>query len=232
MTRRWLGAVVRETRPRRSRNGDTNGIITISVASRAGCKPGVVSRVVKQANLAKKKGDFARAEQLYKQGMTSCVTMTGPDTLEVVKWLNLLAQVNPLAPEMPPVRLKESTVRLNTEAPPIHNCAQKQLGKVGDAMDNYRKALSIREKLLGEDHSLVARTLNNLAILLEKSGEYDEAEGMYRRSLAISESHHQVGNLHHLVTRFAMKLAYSSGMPATITSMNMLYAEMLSNAYT
>lgn len=101
-------------------------------------KAGEVSRVVKHAAAAKKKGDYHKAEQLYRQGLASCRTMMGDDNLEAVKWLNLLGQV------------------------------QKQQGKWEDAVDTFRDALSVREKALGAEHELVARTLNNLAILLEK----------------------------------------------------------------
>jgi len=124
-------------------------------------KAGEVSRVVKHAAAAKKKGDYHKAEQLYRQGLASCRTMMGDDNLEAVKWLNLLGQV------------------------------QKQQGKWEDAVDTFRDALSVREKALGAEHELVARTLNNLAILLEKTEKYDEAEEMYRRCLKISLKEHE-----------------------------------------
>jgi tetratricopeptide (TPR) repeat protein len=47
-------------------------------------------------------------------------------------------------------------------------------------------------KVLGEEHPSVAASLNNLAGLLESQGKYDEAEPLYRQSLAI---HRKVSGL-------------------------------------
>jgi len=48
-------------------------------------------------------------------------------------------------------------------------------------------SLAILEKALGVDHPDVARTLNNLAALLQSQGDYDGARPLYERSLAIGE---------------------------------------------
>lgn len=47
--------------------------------------------------------------------------------------------------------------------------------------------LDIREKELGPDHVDVAASLNNIAVLLKTSGQFEEAEEMYTRSIAIKE---------------------------------------------
>jgi CHAT domain-containing protein/lipopolysaccharide biosynthesis regulator YciM len=49
------------------------------------------------------------------------------------------------------------------------------------------RALAIREKVLGKEHPLVARSLNNLADLYRVMGNYRQAEPLYQRSLAIRE---------------------------------------------
>ncbi|MCX5698057.1 MAG: tetratricopeptide repeat protein [Candidatus Omnitrophica bacterium] len=51
----------------------------------------------------------------------------------------------------------------------------------------YRRALAIREKILGPEHPDTATSLGNLALLLYKKGEYQAAEPLYRRALAIRE---------------------------------------------
>jgi tetratricopeptide (TPR) repeat protein len=51
----------------------------------------------------------------------------------------------------------------------------------------YRRALAIREKVLGVQHPSTATSLNNLAALLYYKGDYDGAEPLYRRALAIRE---------------------------------------------
>lgn len=49
------------------------------------------------------------------------------------------------------------------------------------------QVLDIREKELGPDHVDVAASLNNIAVLLKTSGQFEEAEEMYTRSIAIKE---------------------------------------------
>ena len=51
-----------------------------------------------------------------------------------------------------------------------------------------RQVLDIREKELGPDHVDVAASLNNIAVLLKTSGQFEEAEEMYNRSIAIKEN--------------------------------------------
>ena len=52
----------------------------------------------------------------------------------------------------------------------------------------YRRALAIQENALGENHPDVAKSLNNLAMLLEDQGKLAEAEAMSRRALAIAKT--------------------------------------------
>ena len=51
----------------------------------------------------------------------------------------------------------------------------------------YRRALTIREKVLGPEHPDTATNLHNLAVLLKSKGDYDGAEPLYRRALTIYE---------------------------------------------
>jgi kinesin light chain len=48
--------------------------------------------------------------------------------------------------------------------------------------------LEIREKVLGSEHPDVAKQLNNLALLCQNQGKYDEVEKYYKRALEIYES--------------------------------------------
>ena len=52
----------------------------------------------------------------------------------------------------------------------------------------FMQVLDIREKELGPDHVDVAASLNNIAVLLKTSGQFEEAEEMYNRSIAIKEN--------------------------------------------
>ena len=46
---------------------------------------------------------------------------------------------------------------------------------------------AVRPKALGPDHSLVAKSLNNLGLLMHYMGDYAGARPLYERALAIRE---------------------------------------------
>ena len=55
------------------------------------------------------------------------------------------------------------------------------------ALDYYKKALAIREKVLGTEHPDTATTYNNMAIVYKEKGDYDKALEYYEKALAIVE---------------------------------------------
>ncbi|HEU5376807.1 MAG TPA: FxSxx-COOH system tetratricopeptide repeat protein [Ktedonobacteraceae bacterium] len=61
----------------------------------------------------------------------------------------------------------------------------------------YQRALTIREQVLGTDHSDTATSLNNLAHLYQEQGKYPDAELLYQRALATRE---QILGVNHPVT--------------------------------
>ena len=70
------------------------------------------------------------------------------------------------------------------------------------------QVLDIREKSLHPNHAEVAASLNNLAVLLKTMGNFDEAEQLYHRSIAIKER--ALGQNHPQVIH-AMLLSLSLG---------------------
>lgn len=60
-------------------------------------------------------------------------------------------------------------------------------GKYRDAEPLCKRALDIRERVLGRDHPDVAKQLNNLALLCQNQGKYEEVERYYQRALDIYE---------------------------------------------
>jgi tetratricopeptide (TPR) repeat protein len=54
----------------------------------------------------------------------------------------------------------------------------------------FERSLAIREKVFGQEHSDVAESLNNLAVLHKAQGNYDQAKPLYERALAILEKVH------------------------------------------
>ncbi len=55
------------------------------------------------------------------------------------------------------------------------------------ARSRYERALRIREKVFGPEHTDVATSLNNLANLLQKTGEFAASKPLYQRALRIWE---------------------------------------------
>ena len=58
-------------------------------------------------------------------------------------------------------------------------------GQYTKAQTPLERALDIREKTLGAEHSDVATSLNNLALLYKTQGQYAQAEPLYQRALHI-----------------------------------------------
>ncbi|OUL28003.1 tetratricopeptide repeat protein [Nostoc sp. RF31YmG] len=51
----------------------------------------------------------------------------------------------------------------------------------------YQTALSLRQRLLGQEHPDVATSYNNLAALYDSQGRYSEAEPLYQKALEIAK---------------------------------------------
>jgi tetratricopeptide (TPR) repeat protein len=63
--------------------------------------------------------------------------------------------------------------------------AFQRKGELLEAERRFRRALAIKEKILGPEHPAIAPTLNNLAVVRRQQGEYSEAEAIYRRCFAL-----------------------------------------------
>jgi len=104
-----------------------------------------------------------------------------------------------------------------------------RLTEVGDALfqqrryqeaeELYRRALAIREQVLGPDHPGVATSLVRLSALYQTTGRYAEAEPRHQRALAILEKvrgpdHPAVAfNLHYLSGFCAITGRYAKAEP-------------------
>ncbi|MDZ8083014.1 MAG: tetratricopeptide repeat protein, partial [Nostoc sp. DcaGUA01] len=60
-------------------------------------------------------------------------------------------------------------------------------GQYSEAEPLYEKALSLRQRLLGEEHPHIATSYNNLAGLYESQGRYSEAEPLYEKALSLRQ---------------------------------------------
>lgn len=99
----------------------------------------------------------------------------------------------------------------------LHNAGSclRDRGQYAAAEPLFRRALALREAILGSEHPLVASSLNNWAILYRRQGRYTEAEPLFRQALTIREqtlgpehpdvaaSLNNLANLYHDQERYA-----------------------------
>jgi CHAT domain-containing protein len=62
-----------------------------------------------------------------------------------------------------------------------------QQGRYAGAESLFKRALDIREKVLGSEHPDVGQSLDNLALVYAREGRYADAEPLFKRALAIRE---------------------------------------------
>ena len=68
----------------------------------------------------------------------------------------------------------------------VPGSAPSQAG-AGDTVYPARRTLAIQEETLGPDHTNAGTSINNLGLVLQAQGKYDEARRHYERALAIRE---------------------------------------------
>ena len=78
---------------------------------------------------------------------------------------------------------KKNTARLFNNIAGVY-CTQ---GNYEKALEYYEKALAIREKVLGKEHSSTATTYNNMAGVYEDQGNYEKALEYNEKALVIKE---------------------------------------------
>jgi CHAT domain-containing protein/Tfp pilus assembly protein PilF len=92
-------------------------------------------------------------------------------------------------------------------------------GKYSEAIPLAERLLSIRRKVLGNEHPDVATSLHNLAFLYASQGRYSEAEPLYRQALEmrkrlLGEEHPDVArSLHNLAGLYNALGRYSEAEP-------------------
>ena len=65
--------------------------------------------------------------------------------------------------------------------------AHSQLGQLEEAKSAYERSLEIREQTLGADHPDLARTLDELGVVLLRNSDFADAQRHLERSVAIQE---------------------------------------------
>ena len=143
-------------------------------------------------------GNFARAEQLYRQSL-EVRGNAGPENLALAASLTGLARVALLAND----NVKAEQMLVQTLAikekilGPGHPQVANDLFNLGlvhyrrrdyaSAIARYLRALEVREKTLGPSHPLVASTLNNMGLVYWRQRDYPRAEEFLGRALKLYE---------------------------------------------
>jgi tetratricopeptide (TPR) repeat protein len=167
--------------------------------------PAVVA-LKQAASKALNAGDFAQAEKLLNEA--SQKDLEGAQQFHEMatkRWLSAAASKVELG------ILKETQLRYAEAAVYYHQAVElvdpipegseatlatylnnwaRALWRAGDytnAESPQKRALAIREQVLGPTHPDVAQSFNNLALLYYAQGQYAKAEPLYQRALAIAE---------------------------------------------
>jgi CHAT domain-containing protein/lipopolysaccharide biosynthesis regulator YciM len=78
-------------------------------------------------------------------------------------------------------------------------------GKWDEALELAKRALDIRERILGPEHAEVAESLHNLAAVYRAKSDYTNAESAFQRALSIREK--VLGQEHRETTRSLLALS-------------------------
>nr|MBA3922786.1 tetratricopeptide repeat protein [Nostocaceae cyanobacterium] len=112
-------------------------------------------------------------------------TYTIPNSFRVVSVsitvavaLALMTSIStPCSAQSQPVKSAEQSVALKEAEDLVQKAIQLlNKGKYSAAIPLVERSLAIREKVLGKEHPLVAQSLNNLALLYQDEGNYQQAE--------------------------------------------------------
>ena len=99
-------------------------------------------------------------------------------------------------------------------------------GNYEAALKYYRKAMYIREKVLGEKHPSTAIIYNNLALLYQDQGNYEEALTYYQKALNIQEkvlkeNHPDTGvTYHNLALLYQAQGKYEEALKYSLKDLN------------
>ncbi|KAJ8369121.1 hypothetical protein SKAU_G00091490 [Synaphobranchus kaupii] len=131
-------------------------------------------------------GRYEVAVPLCKQALEDLEKSSGHSHPDVATMLNILALVY-----RDQNKYKEAANLLNDALAIRENTLgldHPRGGSTKRAEPLCKRALEIREKVLGTDHPDVAKQLNNLALLCQNQGKYQEVEQYYERALHIYQS--------------------------------------------
>jgi CHAT domain-containing protein/tetratricopeptide (TPR) repeat protein len=168
-------------------------------------RPANVSGTMAMTNLGlvlKREGRYAEAEVLYKRALSIDEQVLGPNNMEVVKSLILLAalldDVGGHSEEA--IALYRRALSILSKVPGLPDnddnmamalgnlaTAYNNMGNYAEAEKVQLRALEMRVKHLGPNHPNVALSLANLGITYGNEGRWQEAEQANQRAVVIWE---------------------------------------------
>ena len=133
------------------------------------------------AQILVKKGSFGEAEALHRQVLAMRRKLLGPNHPDVASSLENLAL----------------TLRAAASNRAGGRATANSADRLKEAEALERQALGIRQKALGEQNVRVARSIDNLGLILRDEGRVAEAETAFRSSLTMTRQ--TVGDQHPLL---------------------------------
>ncbi|MCT7990299.1 tetratricopeptide repeat protein [Laspinema olomoucense] len=194
------------------------------------------------------KGEYGKAEPLWKQAMNICRKVLGdehPDTATSLNNLALLYKSQGRYREAEPLFLQALNIRrkvLGDEHPDIagslNNLAAlyDSIRKYAEAELLFVQALNIRCKVFGDEHQDTAQSLNNLALLYYSQGRYAEAEPLFVQALNINrqvfgnEHPDTAINLNNLALLYNSQGRYAEAEPLFVQALN-IHCKVLGNEH-
>ncbi|MGA7303396.1 MAG: tetratricopeptide repeat protein, partial [Rhodothermales bacterium] len=156
----------------------------------------VAELLVLKAQIMTRYDSLDHAERLYQRALEMQQKSLGPNSIQSAVTMNNLGLIyiktgrHRIADQVLTRALQIKKSRLGSSHPSVAttlmNIAEAKKYTVGrdSAIITEKLALRLLLKKLGEKSERVAQARNNLAILLEGTGEYGEAESLYRAAIA------------------------------------------------
>eukprot|EP00891_Asterochloris_glomerata_P006867 jgi/Astpho2/6867/Aster-06539 len=134
-----------------------------------------------------KLNQYQQAQDLYARAYDIQSSKLGPEHQEVATTMNNTAGLLKTMGKLEDAEVVYRTRFGSHDPTPVgsRNHEVRIISKLEEKKESV--VLDIREKSLHPNHAEVAASLNNLAVLLKTMGNFDEAEQLYHRSIAIKE---------------------------------------------
>jgi CHAT domain-containing protein len=136
-------------------------------------------------------GDEDTALKLFSQAKDLCEKQLGSTAIPIASSLDGLALINERRGNIAEaLALSKRSLAIRETPSALHNASElmERNGDADSATSMLQKALAIEQKTLPANHSNVGRTLDRLAMLSFRRGNFSEAQDLWRKSIAIADA--------------------------------------------